>query len=131
MAMLAAGIFAGYEMGTRTQTAQSVSAFPLYAAARGEETVVAPPRSAQFYTLYLDRTWESDSPAYRAVVREEAGGKEKFSATVAPPSPGGSIQLLIPGHALAAGRHVLVILGVDSSGRETEAARYAFNLKFQ
>jgi len=131
MAMLVAGIFAGYEVGKRQDVAQSVSAFPLYAASRGEETVVAPPHAAQFYTLYLDRTWESDSPTYRAVVREETGGKEKFSAAVAPPSPGGAIHLLIPSHALAAGRHVLVILGVDRSGRETEAARYPFNLKLE
>jgi len=32
---------------------------------------------------------------------------------------------------LAGGRYVLVILGVDRSGRETEAARYPFNLKLE
>jgi len=48
-----------------------------------------------------------------------------------PPPTGGAIQLLIQRHALAAGRHVLVILGVDRSGRETEAARYHFNLKLE
>lgn len=132
MAMLAVGIFAGYfaghEMGTRGQTPQDISAFPLYAASRGEETVVAPKPSAQFYTLYLDRTWDSDFPSYRAVVQEETG-KQRFTRPVAPPAPGNAIHLLIPSHALAAGRHVLVIFGVDSSGRETVAARYPFNLK--
>jgi hypothetical protein len=64
-------------------------------------------------------------------VREETSGKDIFSTAIEPPAQGGTIQVLISGHALAAGRHVLVILGVDGSGRETVAARYPFNLKFQ
>ena len=131
LATLVLGIFLGHAILWSPPAAQGVAAFPLYAASRGEETVVAPRSTAQFYTLYLDRTWEQEFPAYRAVVRTENGKEDIFSTAVDPPTPGGSIQVLISGHALAAGRHVLVILGVDGSGRETEAARYPFNLKFQ
>ena len=127
-ALLIVSVFAGYQAGRR-RPPQSLAEFPLYAAARGTETVVAPPAGAEFYSVYLDRTWDRDFVSYRAVVREEAGGGEKFSVAVDPPAPGQAIHILIPARVLAAGRHVLTISGVEGPGRETEAARYPFNLK--
>src|SRR5262249_40135194 len=73
LAAIALAVLVGYETGMRRQSEapQSVSAFPLYSASRGEETVVAPPAGAQFYTLYMDRTWDRDYPSYTATLRED------------------------------------------------------------
>ncbi len=132
-AALLVALFAGYEFGVRHQanSIQSISAYPLYAASRGEETVVAPPRGAQFYTLYMDRTWEKDYPSYRSVVREDPGGAERYSLPISVPAPGRAIQVLAPARALPAGRYVLVTFGIDDAGRETEVARYPFTLRFE
>jgi|HubBroStandDraft_4_1064222.scaffolds.fasta_scaffold218196_2 hypothetical protein len=132
-AALVVAMFAGYEAGVRHQSngLQDISAFPLYAAARGDETVISPPPGAQFYTMYMDRTWERDFPRYRSVVRDDPGGAERYSLRIPPPAPGRSIQVLAPAHALPAGRYVLVIFGADETGKETEVARYPFTLKFE
>ena len=61
------GAFAPHE------SAQSVSAYPLYAQARGEETIVSPAAASKFYTLYLDKTWDGDYSSYRAVLLDAAG----------------------------------------------------------
>jgi hypothetical protein len=127
-AALVIGWFVGFRSG-HERPPQSITAFPLYAAARGEETVVAPPHGAEFYTVYLDRTWDRDFASYRAVVREERGGREEFSAPVDLPRGAQTVYILIPARVLSAGRHVLTISGVDGPGRETEAARCPFNLK--
>ena len=127
LAMLVVAVFAGFEAGERhsAPSPQSVAEFPLYAAARGEETVIAPPSGARFYTLYLDKTWDRDFPSYRAAF--VASGSEKFSTTLAPPAPGQAIHILIPLHALSSGRYVLVISG--SGG--VEVARYPFTLRIE
>ena len=140
LAMLALAVFLGYEIGERkTGEPQSVNAYPLYAASRGAETVIAPPAGAQFFTLYMDRTWEGDFTSYRAVVRDEAHpdragseqGIERVSMPLSAPEPGRAIQVLFPAHALAPGRYVLTILGKDNSGQEVKAAAYSFTLRFQ
>lgn len=131
LAMLAIGIFAGYETGVRRgATVQPVSAFPLYAASRGEETAITPPRGAQFYTLYMDRTWDRDFVSYQASIRSE-NGKEKFSIDLDTPAPGKAIHVLIPRAALGSGKYSLIIFGADLSGRQTEAARYPFTLRIE
>lgn len=127
-ALMVVAMLGGYQAGRR-RPPQNLAEFPLYAASRGSETLVTPPAGAEFYSVYLDRTWDRDFTSYRAVVREEAGGGEKFSVAVDPPAPGQAIHILIPARVLAAGRHVLTISGVEGPGRETEAARYPFNLK--
>jgi hypothetical protein len=133
LALLIAAVYVGYLTGERrTGEPQSVNAYPLYAASRGAETVVAPPAVAQFFTLYMDRTWDRDLTSYRAVVREaDQAGSERFSMTLPTPEPGRAIQVLFPAHALAAGRYVLTILGKDNSGQESNAADYSFTLRFQ
>ena len=132
LAMLVIGVLAGYETGVRRSAdfPQPISAHPLYAASRGEETVITPPAGAHFYSLYMDRTWDRDFPSYRAVIRDAAGG-ERYSMRVSAPSAAGSIYVLVPSSALAAGKYVVAILGVDAAGRETEVARFPFTLRFE
>src|SRR5882724_5518695 len=88
-AALLIAVFSSYEFGTRNSgsSIQSISSYPLYAASRGEETVVAPPRGAQFYTLYMDRGWEKDYPSYRSVVRDDPGGTERYKLPISVPNP--------------------------------------------
>jgi len=126
LALLAIAAFGGYEAGQRraAPAPQAVAEFPLYAAARGEETVIAPPSGAKFYTLYMDKTWDRDYPAYRASFI--TGGAEKFSVLLAAPAPGQSIHILIPAAALPSGRYTLIV----SAGGE-EVARYPFTLRIE
>jgi hypothetical protein len=127
LAMLAIAVFAGFEAGERhfSPSPQSVVEFPLYAAARGEETVIAPPAGARFYTLYMDKTWDRDFPAYRAAF--VSSGSEKFSTTLAPPAPGQAIHILIPREALPADRYTLTVSSPDGA----ELARYPFTLRIE
>jgi hypothetical protein len=137
-AALVIAVFAGYEDGLRHASgmglpggsAQEISAYPLYAASRGEETVIAPASGAQFYELYMDRTWDGDFTSYRSVV-SDAGNGERWSISLAAPAPGQAIHILTPVKALGAGRYVLVIFGIDREGREKEVARYPFTLRFE
>ena len=76
MAALAIGIFAGYFAFSSPDGAQAVGAYPLYAQARGEETVVSPAAGSKFYTMYFDKTWEGDFPSYRAAVRDASGAEK-------------------------------------------------------
>lgn len=135
LTMLALAVVVGYQVGTRKiGEPQSVSTYPLYAASRGAETVIAPPAGSQFFTLYMDRTWDRDFTSYRAVIRDDRAGEqgaERVSLPLAPPAPGSAIQVLFPTRALAPGRYILTILGKDDSGQETKASDYAFTLRFQ
>jgi hypothetical protein len=140
LAMLALAVFLGYEIGERRTTEpQSVNAYPLYAASRGAETVIAPPAGAQFFTLYMDRTWDRDFASYRAVVHDDRAGSapgseqgiERVSMPLTAPLPGRAIQVLFPARALASGRYILTILGKDGSGQEVNVADYSFTLRFQ
>jgi hypothetical protein len=132
-AALIAAVFGGYEFGARQSgnvTPQSIAAYPLYAASRGDETVIAPSPGARFYSLYMDRTWDRDFASYRAVFRDGSGA-ERFSLAVPAPSPGRAIYILAPATALAAGKYSMIVLGRDSAGQETEAARYPFTLRLE
>jgi hypothetical protein len=132
-ALLVMALFAGYETGIRRpgMGIQPISAYPLYAASRGEETVISPPAGAEFYSLYMDRTWERDFPSYKAVLQEDPGATERFSMNLTAPAPGRPIYVLTPLRALSDGKHVLRILGIDDAGKETEVARYPFTLRFK
>lgn len=123
------GIFSGYLAFTPRESVQSVSAYPLYAQARGEETIVSPASSAKFYTVYLDKTWDGEYSSYRAVLLDPSG-TEKFTVPVTTGAPGEAIHMLIPSHQLAAGKYVLVMRGIDG-GKDTELARFPFTLQFK
>jgi hypothetical protein len=134
MAALAIGIFAGYEAGMRNPAGspQEISPYPLYAASRGEETVIAPPAGAQFYELYMDRTWDTEFASYRAVVRGDSpNGPERWSIKLAAPAPGKAIHILTPVRALGSGRYVMTIYGIGGDGREVETGRYPFTLRIE
>ncbi|HWJ40599.1 MAG TPA: hypothetical protein VNT29_05680 [Candidatus Limnocylindrales bacterium] len=133
LVVLIAAVFLGFEMGERKVDApQSVNAYPLYAASRGSETVVAVPAGSQFFTLYMDRTWDGEFASYRAAIRDDGQtGAERASMPIASAAQGHMIQVLMSARSLPAGRYVLTILGKDGSGKETKAADYSFTLRFE
>jgi hypothetical protein len=124
------GIFAGYLAFASHESMQAISTFPIYAEARGEETVVSPERGSKFYTLYLDPSWDGVYTQYRAVLLD-GNATQKATLPATPVTAGNSINVLIPARQLTAGKYVLVMHGVDSSGKETELARFPFTLRFQ
>jgi hypothetical protein len=132
-ALLVVALVAGYEVGLHRPGIgiQSFSAYPLYAASRGEETVVSPPLGSEYYSLYMDRTWEQNYPSYRAVLQDDPSTTERYSTRLTAPASGRPIYVLTPVKALADGKYVLRILGVDDAGNETEVARYPFALRFK
>jgi len=130
LATLLIGIFSGYLAFAPRETVQAVSAYPLYAQARGEETVVSPAAASKFYTLYLDKTWDAEYASYRAVLFD-ASGTQKSTLAVTTGAPGEAIHILIPSHELAAGKYVLVMQGIDGAGKDTELARFPFTLRFK
>jgi len=116
------------------ESAQAVSAFPLYAQARGEETIVSPAAASKFYTLYLDKTWDGEYSSYRAVLQDVASGTQQSTVPVDVGAPGEAIHMLIPSHQFAAGKYVLVMRGVSPQGdgaKDTELARFPFTLRFK
>jgi len=123
------GIFAGYGAFSPHESAQSVSAFPLYAQARGEETIVSPSAASKFYTLYLDKTWDGEYSSYRAELLN-VGGAGQSTVPVNLGAPGEAIHMLVPSHQFAAGKYVLVMRGVNG-GKDTELARFPFTLQFK
>jgi hypothetical protein len=128
LAALMIGVFAGY-MAFGMREAAQVGSFPLYAQARGEETIVAPSTASKVYTLYFDKTWEGDYSSYRAVLRD-ASGAEKFAAPITPGAPAEVMVMLVPTHQLPAVKYVLVMMGANAD-KETELARFPFTLKIK
>ncbi len=141
LAAVVVALLAGYESGMRSHSTapQPVSEYALYAMSRGEPTTVTPPAGAQFYTLYMDRTWEREFSHYRAVFLDDsgpAGNKPiRFSMALPAPAPGREVHVLMPARALPAGRYVLVIYGLgdldEDRQKDTEVARYPFTLRFE
>ena len=128
MAALVIGIFAGYLAFASREGAQAVGEYPLYAQARGEETVVSPAARSKFYMLYFDKTWDGDSASYRAAVRDSSGA-EKLSVPVTLGAPGEAIHVLVPTSKLPSGKYVLVMLG--GANKETELARFPYTLQIK
>jgi anti-sigma factor RsiW len=129
MAALVIGIFAGYLAFALRDGAQGVEEYPLYAQARGEETVVSPSAGSKIYVVYFDKTWEGDYASLRAVVHD-ASGAEKLSVPIEPLAPGEGIHIKIPTRKLASGKYVLVMMG-SNAGKETELARLPYTLQIK
>jgi hypothetical protein len=123
------GIFAGYLAFRGRDSALGVDAYPLYAQARGEETVVAPAAGSKFYVLYLDRTWDGSYKSYRAVLRD-ASGTERFAVPIEAGATADVVHVLMPSHKLPSGKYTLVMLG-GQAGQETELARFPFTLQLK
>jgi hypothetical protein len=129
-AALAVIVFISFGPGLRqtSATIEQVDGFPLFSTARGKEIPVTPSAKADSFTLYMDKTWEGSADSYRAVILDEASGKQ--SAVFPLKDPGaGLLEISVPGGALASGRYVLVVEG--ASGQGPELARYPFTLHFK
>lgn len=120
---LAIGIFAGYSVSSSHDGAQAVSEYPLYAQARGEETVISPAEGSKFYALYFDKSWDGNYSSYKAVVRD-ASGSDRLTLPV---SASETFHLLIPKNNLPSGKYVLIMFG----DKETEVARLPYNLQIK
>jgi hypothetical protein len=129
LAALVLGIFAGYLAFGLGNGAQAIRAYPLYAQARGEETIVSPPAGSKFYTVYFDKTWDGEYSSYRAVVRD-ASGANRLSVPVTLGAPGDAIDVLVPTRKLPGGKYVLVMMG-KSADKETELAYLPYTLQIK
>jgi hypothetical protein len=123
------GIFVGYLGFRSNDKASEAFAYPLYAQARGVETIVSPASNAKFYTLYLYPTWTQGYTHLRAQLREISGA-EKFSVAVNANAAGDAIHVIVPARKLADGKYILVMLGKNGA-RETELARFPFTLRLE
>jgi hypothetical protein len=121
------GIFGEYGALGWRDGAQGLSAYPLYAQARGEETVVSPAAGSRFYTMYFDKTWDGEFTSYSAELRDVSGAV-KFTVPIHAGAAGEAIHVLVPTHKLTAGRYVMVLSGGDKT---TELARFPFTLQFK
>jgi len=138
LAAIVMGIFAGYQAFVVVPRLESqagqitpVMGHPLFAASRGEETTITALPNDKFYMVYMDKTWEVDSPSYQAVIQDEAGKTQTPPFQVTAPGPGRAIYLLLPTHALASGRYILLLQGKDAAGNTADLARYPFILRFE
>jgi hypothetical protein len=129
MAGLLIGIVGSYLTLAPREKPQAITSYPLYAEARGDETMVSPVAGSRFYTVYFDKTWDGDYQGYRAVLRD-ASGTEKSAIPVDVGAADEEIQVLVPTKTLANGKYVLTMLG-NAGGKETELARFPFTLKFK
>jgi hypothetical protein len=129
MAGLLIGIVGSYMTFASRENVQAISGYPLYAQARGEETIVSPAKGSKFYTVYFDNTWDGNYTRYRAVLRDESG-REKFALPVDVGAADDGIQVLVPTRTLADGKYMLEMLG-SAKGKETELARFQFTLQFK
>ncbi len=121
------GIFGGYGALGWRYGAQALSAYPLYAQARGDETMVSPTAGSKFFTMYFDKTWEGEYTSYSAELRD-ASGAVKFTVPIQAGAAGEAIHVLVPTHKLTAGHYVLVLSGGDKAA---ELARFPFTLQFK
>ncbi len=103
---------------------EQISAFPVYAASRGEETLVTPSGNSAAFMLYMDKTWEGSSESYRAEIRDEVSNADRADLTLKDPGPGRFVEVEIPTQALIPGRYVLAVKDGDK-----EVARYPFTLR--
>ena len=123
------GAFVGYLGFRSNDQAGEACTYPLYAQARGVETVVSPASNAKFYTLYFYRTWTQDYTRLRAQLRGVSGA-EKFSVSVNANPAGDAIHVVVPVRRLADGKYILVMLG-SNGDQESELARFPFTLRFE
>ena len=123
------GIFVGFLGFRSNDKAAEGFAYPLYAQARGVETIVSPASTAKFYTLYLYPSWTEGYTHLRAQLREISGA-EKFSVSVNANAAGDAIHVIVPARKLADGKYILVMLGKNGA-QEMELARFPFTLRLE
>jgi hypothetical protein len=123
-------VFISFGPGLRqtSATIEQVDGFPLFATARGNEFPVTPSAKADSFTLYMDKTWDGSADSYRAVILEEASGKQRAVFSLKDPGKG-LLEISVPAGALVSGRYVLVVEG--ASGQQPDLARYPFTLQFK
>lgn len=125
-AALAVIAFVSVDPGLRTPSnkIEQISAFPIYGASRGEETVVAPSVNSTAFMLYMDKNWDGSSESYFAEILDEASNTERASLTVQDPGSGHLLEVKIPTKSLTPGRYDLIV----KDGNK-ELAHYPFTLR--
>ena len=137
LAAMALLLVAGYQRmvtipGLRRQLAasnavQPVEAFALRAESRGGAQVIAAPRAAKHFTLYIDLPVES-AAAYRCDILDAAGAV-RASLQVARPAAGDTLNLLLDPARFPAGEYTLVVH--NAAAPAGELGRYAFTLQYK
>jgi hypothetical protein len=103
---------------------EQITAFPVYSAARGAETLVTPAGNSPAFMLYMDKTWEGSSQSYRGEILDEVSNADRADLTIMDPGPGRFVEVEVPTQALSPGRYVLTVKDGDK-----EVARYPFTLR--
>lgn len=108
---------------------QAYPAFFLRPIARGDEQVLAAPKTALFVGLSLDIPPGSAYRSYEGEIRGGAGDPG-FSITLpAPDSPGSPLNVLIPTSRLRPGPHTLTLRGRNAGPAATELSRFGFTIQ--
>jgi len=110
----------------RFDAPQAFPAFFLRGTARGDDQVLAVPRTAQFVGLSIDVPPGRSSASYDCTLLD-ASARSGFSVHLPNPGqPGSALSVLVPVSSLSPGRYTLV---VATGG--TEIGRYPFIFQFQ
>jgi hypothetical protein len=112
-----------------TLSPQPVASYVLPPLSRGDVQALDVPRRGEFYTIYMDPTWDGSFAAYLCSVQDDTGST-RFSVRLPAPPPGKPIEILMPRPLLPSGKYTVVIRNAAEGGKpEAELARYALNLK--
>ena len=108
---------------------QALPAFFLRPVARGDEQVVAAPKTAPFVGLSLDIPPGGAFRVYECVIRGGTGDPGFSIAVPAPASPGSPINVLIPTFRLRPGPYTLVLRSGNAGPAAKELSRFSFTIQ--
>jgi hypothetical protein len=106
---------------------QAYPAFFLRPVARGDDQIIAAPKSAPFVGLSLDIPPGGEWTLYECDLRSASRPENGFIVTAPPPaSPGSPINLLVPTNRLDSGTYTLVLRGRRGGAAPAELGRFGF-----
>jgi len=119
---------------SQATTPQAIPSFSLITEnSRGGSPLAFRVPAGKPFSLYLDIPPGTHFPYYDCELQSESGRPE-FSIRVTSAEAREAIQLLVPASRLTAGKHFLLVRGVESSqgdsAAKSEVARFSFTLEF-
>jgi hypothetical protein len=118
---------------SRASSPQALASFSLITQnTRGGEPLTVRVQPGQPFILYLDIPPVHPYPRYAFDVENDSGELE-FSVPISAQQAANTVQLLIPGGRLSAGRHTAVLRGIEagqSGSTSAQVAGYRFTVEF-